>query len=146
VCNDVSSRSIEGENPLYLPQAKVYAGSCALATGIRPAWELDISRLSIDLDVTRDGVTVWAGQVDTGQIRRPPSELVHYLYAEEQFPDGAVLSTGTGIVPGMEFGLADGDEVTVSIDGIGALRNVVRTGKPSFAWLADGGTQRLHPD
>jgi 2-dehydro-3-deoxy-D-arabinonate dehydratase len=127
VCNDVSSRSIEGANPLYLPQAKVYAGSCALAAGIRPAWEVDAGALVIDIEVTRDGVATWSGRVGTDQLRRSPAGLVAHLYAEQPFPDGAILSTGTGIVPGMEWSLSDGDIVTISIDGVGRLRNPVTT-------------------
>jgi len=136
VCNDMSSRSIEGENPLYLPQAKVFAGSCALATGIRPAWEIETAALNISLEVRRGGTVAWAGSVNTDQLRRTPTELISYLFAGEQFPEGVVLSTGTGIVPGMDFGLVDGDEVIVTVDRVGALRNVVRVGKEYFTWLA----------
>jgi len=136
VCNDMSSRSIEGENPLYLPQAKVYAGSCALAAGVRPAWEVDTAALAINLEVRRGGTVAWAGGVNTDQLRRSPAELVRYLFAGEQFPDGVVLSTGTGIVPGMDFGLVDSDEVIVNVELVGTLRNVVKVGKEYFSWLA----------
>jgi len=139
VCDDVSSRSIEGANPLYLPQAKVYAGSCALAGGIRPAWEVDTGALGIRLEVRRDGEAAWTGAVNTDQLRRTPTELVSYLFAAEQFPDGVVISTGTGIVPEMDFTLHEGDEVVIAIDEVGVLRNVVRIGKEPFAWLAASG-------
>lgn len=136
VCNDVSSRSIEGENSLYLPQAKVYAGSCALSDGIRPAWEVpDAGSLDIELTVERGRTVVWQGCTNTSQMRRSPADLVDFLYCAEQFPGGAVLATGTGIVPDMDFTLRDGDLVTVRIQEIGALANVVATGREHFNWL-----------
>lgn len=135
-CNDVSSRSIEGENPLYLPQAKVYAGSCALSDGIRPAWEVpDAGSLDIELTVERGGTVAWQGRTNTSQMRRSPADLVEYLYCAEQFPDGAALATGTGIVPDMDFTLREGDLVTVRIHEIGTLANVVATGREHFSWL-----------
>lgn len=136
VCNDVSSRSIEGANPLYLPQAKVYAGSCALATGIRPAWNLDVFALEISLEVRRAHGLAWSGTINTEQLRRTPSELLGHLFVGDYFPEGVVLSTGTGIVPEMDFTLLEGDEVVITIDEIGALRNRVSVGKSDFAWLA----------
>jgi 2-dehydro-3-deoxy-D-arabinonate dehydratase len=136
VSDDVSSRSIEGANPLYLPQAKVYAGSCALATGIRPAWEVATDALNVFLEVRRGGVMAWSGTINTERLRRPPSELLSYLFAGDQFPEGVILSTGTGIVPEMDFALQEGDEVLITIDEVGTLRNSVRVGKASFAWLA----------
>jgi 2-dehydro-3-deoxy-D-arabinonate dehydratase len=138
LCNDMSSRSIEGENPLYLPQAKVYAGSCALGPGIVPAELIgDPGRLEISLRVRRGDAVVFSGRTDTGQLVRPLPELVAWLYEELDFPDGAVLSTGTGIVPGLDFTLAAGDEVTVAVDGIGELTNPVVQGKQAMAWLRD---------
>jgi 2-dehydro-3-deoxy-D-arabinonate dehydratase len=136
VCNDVSSRTIEGENPLYLPQAKVYAGSCALASGIRPAWEVPhADDLGIELTVTRGGDTAWQGSTSTSALRRKPEELVSWLFAEEAFPDGVILSTGTGLVPEMDFSLQPGDVVRIVIDQVGTLTNSVLTGKHSFSWL-----------
>jgi len=130
LCNDMSSRSIEGENPLYLPQAKTYAGSCALGPGIVPAGDIaDPGRIGIELEIRRHGDLVFAGRTDTGQIVRPLTELVDWLYAEQHFPAGAVLSTGTGIVPALGFTLAEGDEVTVRADGLGTLTNPVVRGK-----------------
>jgi len=137
VCNDVSSRSIEGDNPLYLPQAKVYAGSCALGDGIRPAWEVpDPGSLDVELTVERDGAVAWNGTASTGQLRRSLAELVGYLFRAEQFPDGAVLSTGTGIVPELSFTLREGDVVTVRVQDVGVLVNPVVSGLDHFGWLA----------
>jgi 2-dehydro-3-deoxy-D-arabinonate dehydratase len=137
VCNDMSSRTIEGENPLYLPQAKLYAGSCALATGIRPVWEVpDPADLDIELTVSRDGSIAWHGRTNTQAMYRRPDELAAWLFAEESFPAGVILSTGTGLVPEMDFTLRVGDEVRIEIDQIGILTNTVLTGKESFSWLA----------
>jgi 2-dehydro-3-deoxy-D-arabinonate dehydratase len=128
VCNDVSSRDIEGENPLYLPQAKVYAGSCALATGVRAAWEVpDPAALGIGLRVTRAGATVFQGETSTARMRRSVPELVAHLLAAQDFPGGAVLSTGTGIVPALDFTLLDGDVVEVTVEKVGTLTNRVGT-------------------
>ncbi|WP_448621794.1 fumarylacetoacetate hydrolase family protein [Geodermatophilus sp. URMC 65] len=128
VCDDVSSRDIEGENPLYLPQAKIYAGSCALAAGIRPAWEVpDASALAIDVRVTRAGAPVFEGTTSTARMRRSVAELVSHLVAAQDFPAGAVLSTGTGIVPGLDFTLLEGDEVEVTVEHVGTLTNPVGT-------------------
>jgi 2-dehydro-3-deoxy-D-arabinonate dehydratase len=135
VCNDMSSRSIEGENPLYLPQAKVYAGACALSAGIRPAWEVDGSDLPVAVRVTRDGVAVWTGTTSTARLKRPFAELVDYLFKADNFPAGAVLSTGTGLAPAMDFTLHAGDVVTITIDGVGELTNPVVVGREHFEFL-----------
>ena len=128
VCDDVSSRDIEGENPLYLPQAKVYAGSCSLATGIRPAWEVpDPGALGIGIRVTRTGATVFEGATSTARMHRSLSELVDHLVRGQDFPAGAVLSTGTGIVPDLDFTLLDGDVVEVTVEEVGRLVNPVVT-------------------
>ena len=122
--NDMSSRSIEGENPLYLPQAKVYRGSCAigpcLAVGAKLTPEVKI-RIGID----RGGETVFAGETDLGQIRRGFDELAEFLFRENEFPAGAYLMTGTGVVPGSDFTLQSADVTTIWIDGLGVLRNEV---------------------
>jgi 2-dehydro-3-deoxy-D-arabinonate dehydratase len=133
VCNDMSSRAIEGENPLYLPQAKVYAGACALSAGIRPAWEVDGSDLTVSVRVTRDGVAVWSGTTSTARLKRPFAELVDHLFRADNFPHGAVLSTGTGLAPAMGFTLRAADVVTIDIDGVGELTNPVVVGKEHFA-------------
>jgi 2-dehydro-3-deoxy-D-arabinonate dehydratase len=139
ICNDVSSRSIEGENPLYIPQAKVFAGGCALATGIRPAWEVpDPTGLTIDLVIRRDGVEVFTGTTSTEKLVRPLTELVDVLFAPNEFPDGVILATGTGIVPELDFALQAGDVVDISISEVGTLTNTVAVGKESFEYLAAG--------
>jgi 2-dehydro-3-deoxy-D-arabinonate dehydratase len=131
VCNDVSSRTIEGQNPLYLPQAKVYLGGCALGPSIRPAWEVpDPYRLEIRLTITRGGADVWAGTASTAGLHRKFGELVEHLYRADVFPDGAVLSTGTSLVPELPFTLAGGDVVTIAIEHVGVLSNPVVRGRP----------------
>jgi 2-dehydro-3-deoxy-D-arabinonate dehydratase len=136
VCNDMSSRSIEGENPLYLPQAKVYSGSCALGVGIRPAWEVpDPGNLDIELTVVRESTTVWHGGTSTSAMCRSLEELASCLFAEQAFPAGAVLTTGTGLVPEMDFALRADDMIHIAVEGVGTLTNPVVAGKDSFAWL-----------
>lgn len=138
VCNDMSSRDIEGENPLYLPQAKIYSGSCALATGIVPAWRVpDPHDLAITIRVERGGATVWSGETGTARLRRSLDELVRALFAPTDFPDGAVLATGTGLVPELSFSLTDGDRVEIAIAGVGTLSNPVVRGRDAMSWLAD---------
>jgi 2-dehydro-3-deoxy-D-arabinonate dehydratase len=132
ICDDVSSRTIEAENPLYLPQAKVYAGACAVAPAIRPAWEISAADLAITLEITRDGAVAWSGRTSTSQIKRPLQSLADCLFAEQPFPDGAIISTGTGIVPELTFTLAPGDTVTIEIDQIGVLTNTVVAGKDAL--------------
>ena len=128
VCDDVSSRDIEGDNPLYLPQAKVYAGSCALAAGIRPAWEVaDPAALGIRIRVTREGATAFEGVTSTARMHRTVDDLVGHLTSAQDFPAGVVLSTGTGIVPDLDFTLLDGDVVEVTIEEVGTLTNPVGT-------------------
>lgn len=137
ICNDVSSRSIEGENPLYLPQAKLYLGACALGPGIVPAWELpDLGALAITASVHRGTQTVWQGETSTSRLHRSLDELVGYLFRHACFPHGAVLSTGTGLVPELEFTLLPGDEVQIDITGVGSLANIVRPATAEwFGWL-----------
>jgi 2-dehydro-3-deoxy-D-arabinonate dehydratase len=128
-CNDVSSRSIEGENPLYLPQAKIYLGSCAVGPVVRPAWEVpDPYDLRIGLVIERDAKTAWEGETSTAKLHRRFEELAEYLFRADRFPEGAVLSTGTCLVPEAPFGLAAGDVVSVSVAGVGTLRNRVVRG------------------
>ncbi len=133
VGNDVSSRSIEGENPLYLPQAKVYAGACALGPGITPAWEVaDPYDLTIWMAIQRDGEVAWEGETSTSGLKRRLEELVDYLYREDDFPDGAIISTGTALVPDNPFTLEAGDVVTIAIDQLGTLRTPVVRGKAAL--------------
>jgi 2-dehydro-3-deoxy-D-arabinonate dehydratase len=129
VVDDVSSRSIEGENPLYLPQAKIYTGSCAVSARVRPAWEVpDPLALGLRMRVLRDGDEVFAGEASTAQLNRKPAELVEYLWRDNDFPDGAVLSTGTSVVPGLDQGLRPGDVVEIEIAEVGSLRSPVVLG------------------
>jgi 2-dehydro-3-deoxy-D-arabinonate dehydratase len=125
--NDVSSRSIEGENPLYLPQAKIYAHSCSLGPVITlTGGDVDGGALGVRLVIERAGITVFEGETNTSNMNRDLPELAGYLGRYSAFPYGAVLLTGTGIVPGDDFTLQDGDRVTVTIEGIGDLTNPVR--------------------
>lgn len=128
--NDVSSRSIEGENPLYLPQAKVYAGCCSLGPGITPAWEVsDPYNLTIHLTIERNGQVYWEGETSTRELKRRFDELVTYLFLENDFPDGVFLYTGTALVPERQFTLEPGDVVQIDVDQLGTLRNPVVRGK-----------------
>jgi 2-dehydro-3-deoxy-D-arabinonate dehydratase len=125
VGNDVSSRSIEGENPLYLPQAKVYDRSCALGPGIVPVWAAPDTPFDIALRVERGDEVAYAGTTSTTSLTRSFSDLAAWLTAALTFPVGVVLLTGTGIVPDESFSLRAGDVVTIDIDGIGTLTNPV---------------------
>lgn len=137
VCNDMSSRSIEGENPLYIPQAKVFAGGCALSPGIRPVWEVpDPAALTITASVHRSDAEVFGGTTSTSQLVRRLQDLVDVLFVGSDFPDGVILSTGTGIVPEMDFRLEAGDVVRIEIDEVGSLTNTVVVGKEPFGYLA----------
>jgi len=122
--NDVSSRDIEGENPLYLPQAKVYEGSCALGPGIALAEVGDLTRLPVHLTVLRAGRVAFQGATSTSEIKRPLEELVGYLARELVFPQGVFLMTGTGIVPPTDFSLERGDLVRIAIGSL-TLENEV---------------------
>jgi 2-dehydro-3-deoxy-D-arabinonate dehydratase len=131
ICNDVSSRTIEGANPLYLPQAKIYHGSCALGPGITPAWEIpDPYDLNIELAIMRAGAVAWQGQTSTSLLHRKLDDLVAYLMRGDVHPDGVVLSTGTCLVPATPFTLHDGDQVAITIPTIGTLTNRVQRGLP----------------
>jgi len=124
--NDVSSRTIEGDNPLYLPQAKVYSRCAALGPVVATVEELaDASNLEIQLTIRRDGAELFTGSTSTSQMHRTLSDLLTYLMRNNEFPAGVFLMTGTGIVPPSEFTLQDGDEVTISIEQIGSLVNPV---------------------
>src|SRR6187401_3393860 len=123
--NDMSSRDIEGENPLYLPQAKVYDGSCALGPAVLVSDEPLPSSTGIHLTITRGGRVAFDGATTLASMKRSPKELVEYLYRDNRFPSGCLLLTGTGIVPPDEFTLASGDEIAIAIDHIGTLLNRV---------------------
>ena len=124
--NDMSSRDIEGENLLYLPQAKIYTGSCAVGPWIVVGMtEDDARQWTIHLQISRGGTTVFIGQTRINQIKRRFSELAEYLFRSQKFPHGAVLLTGAGIVPEDTFTLEANDSVRITISGIGTLENPV---------------------
>lgn len=123
--NDMSSRSIEGENPLYLPQAKTYDACAAVGPCIYVTEEpLGINTM-IRLEINRNNTTVFTDQIAISQMKRTPQELVGFVYRECSFPDGCLIMTGTGIVPGSDFTLQSGDEIIIAIDNIGKLVNKV---------------------
>jgi 2-dehydro-3-deoxy-D-arabinonate dehydratase len=124
--NDVSSRSIEGENPLYLPQAKIYRGSCAIGPGIRVAGSEAMADLPIRMHIERAGETVYEGETATSQLKRSLDEMAGWLYREMEFPEGAILLTGTCLVPADEFTLSAGDRVHIEVGGL-ALDNPVES-------------------
>lgn len=124
--NDMSSRDIEGENPLYLPQAKVYDRSCALGPWITLGTpEAAAREWTIRLAIRRSGAEVFSGETSVGQIKRRFDELASFLFRSQTFPHGAILLTGTGVVPPDDFTLHERDTVEIEISGIGVLRNQV---------------------
>jgi 2-dehydro-3-deoxy-D-arabinonate dehydratase len=126
--NDMSSRDLEGENLLYLPQAKIYRGSCALGPWIVVgASEAKARQWTITLTIRRAGALAFQGETSVDRIRRSFDDLAHYLFRSQQFPWGAVLLTGTGIVPPHDFTLQPGDVVAIGLSGIGVLENPVVT-------------------
>jgi 2-dehydro-3-deoxy-D-arabinonate dehydratase len=125
VGNDMSSRDIVGENPLYLPQAKVYDGSCALGPCVLLSQEPLGAETGIHLEIEREGKIAFAASTTLAELKREPKELVGFLYRDNSFPQGAFLMTGTGIVPADDFTLAADDRIRISIDGIGTLENYV---------------------
>ncbi len=125
VGNDMSSRDIEGENPLYLPQAKVYNRACALGPGVLITSDPLPRSTKIELEILRAGKPVFVESTTLASMKREPEELVEYLYRDNVFPNGCFLLTGTGIVPPDSFTLHHGDEIRITIDGIGTLVNLV---------------------
>ncbi len=123
--NDMSSRDIEGENPLYLPQAKVYERSCALGPCILVSDQTPKAETEIRLDILRNSEKAFSGSTTLAQLKRTPESLVEFLYRDNSFPNGCFLLTGTGIVPADDFTLLSRDEIRISIDSIGTLINVV---------------------
>lgn len=123
--NDMSSRSIEGENPLYLPQAKTYDGCAALGPCVLLTNDPLPTNTKISLTINRAGKSVFDKNIGIDQIKRKLVDIVEYLYRECSFPNGSILMTGTGIIPSSDFTLEIGDEVIISIDGIGKLINRV---------------------
>jgi 2-dehydro-3-deoxy-D-arabinonate dehydratase len=129
--NDMSARDIEGENPLYLPQAKLYRqcagiGPCVLLAEA----PLDPESLEIGLEIRRRSVVVFSGTTRLSQMKRTPEELVGWLFRENELPDGAFLMTGTGVVPDDSFTLENGDEVSITVTGIGTLTNPIVKDSP----------------
>jgi len=124
--NDMSSRSIEGENPLYLPQAKTYDGCAALGPCIYVTDKPLDSNTMIFLEINRDNKKVFEGSIAISQIKRTLQELVSFVYRECSFPYGCLIMTGTGIVPGSDFTLQNGDIIKIKIDEIGELVNIVQ--------------------
>ena len=126
VGNDMSSRDIEGENPLYLPQAKVYDGSCALGPCVLLATGEPLDKTTtIQMEIARQGKTVFTGSTTLAELKRDPQQLAAFLLRDNTFPQGVFLMTGTGIVPANDFTLATGDTIRIRIQGIGTLENYV---------------------
>lgn len=125
VGNDMSSRSIEGENPLYLPQAKVYLGCASIGPCILVQKEALPEETKIMLEISRDGKLAFAGETDLTQLKRKPQELADWLFRANSFPIGCFMMTGTGVVPD-NFTLNKGDKVRIGIDGIGVLENSIQ--------------------
>jgi 2-dehydro-3-deoxy-D-arabinonate dehydratase len=125
VGNDMSSRSIEGENPLYLPQAKTYDACAAVGPCVFIVDKPIATSTKISLEIRRDNKTAFTGEIALDQMKRTPEELVSFVYKECSFPHGALVMTGTGIVPGSDFTLKSGDEIRISIENIGTLVNTV---------------------
>ena len=123
--NDMSSRDIEGENPLYLPQAKVYNRSCALGPCLHLSTEPLPADTVIRIEIRRGGDVAFGGDTTLTELKRDPKSLVEYLYRDNDFPEGCFLMTGTGIVPPDAFTLASGDQIDITIEPIGTLTNVV---------------------
>ena len=124
--NDMSSRSIEGENPLYLPQAKTYDGCAALGPCIYVRDKPLDSKTMISIEISRENLKIFEGSIAISQIKRTMQELVSFVYRECSFPHGCLIMTGTGIVPGSDFTLQSGNKIKISIDGIGELVNTVQ--------------------
>lgn len=124
--NDMSSRSIEGENPLYLPQAKTYDGCASVGPCVYLSDSAPGKETLIRLAIHRNGEESFSGSIAISQMKRTPAELVSFIYRESSFPQGCLVMTGTGIVPGNDFTLQSGDVIRISIDGIGELVNTVK--------------------
>lgn len=126
ICNDVTSRSIEGANPLYLPQAKSYLGSTALGPRITPSWLAPKpEEMTIAARITRGSEVVWSANTALSSLNKSLEHLVGYLFRCQTFPDGVILSTGTGIIPPLDFIMNEADVVTIEVAGVGTLENEV---------------------
>jgi len=141
--DDVSSRTIEGANPLYLPQAKVFDGCCALGPSIAPTWLIpNENDLGIRMTITRNGASIFSGESSTSQMKRSFEELARFLFLQMTFPQGVVLATGTSVVPPMTTSLSVGDLVEIEITGLGRMVTPVVTATAAGNWLAE---RRLDP-
>lgn len=126
ICNDVTARSIEGENPLYLSQAKIYIGSTSLGPDITPSWLApEKDAMAIIAKIIRGTSIPWEAQTSLGKLNRTLEDLVDYVFRCQDFPHGVILSTGTGIVPPLDVALAAGDIVEIEVAGVGTLKNSV---------------------
>jgi 2-dehydro-3-deoxy-D-arabinonate dehydratase len=126
ICNDVTARSIEGENPLYLSQAKIYIGSTSIGPNITPSWLAPAAaEMSIKAKILRGADVVWEAETSLGALNRTLKDLVDYVFRCQDFPHGLILSTGTGIVPPLDISLAEGDTVEINVAGVGLLSNPV---------------------
>jgi len=126
ICNDVTARSIEGENPLYLSQAKIYIGSTSIGPNITPSWLAPAAaEMSIKAKILRGADVVWEAETSLGALNRTLQDLVDYVFRCQDFPHGLILSTGTGIVPPLDISLAEGDTVEINVAGVGLLSNPV---------------------
>ena len=126
ICNDVTARSIEGENPLYLSQAKIYIGSTSLGPDITPSWLAPTKdEMAIKAKIIRGTSIPWEAETSLGKLNRTLEDLVKYVFRCQDFPHGVILSTGTGIVPPMDVALAAGDSVEINVAGVGTLKNSV---------------------
>ena len=126
ICNDVTSRSIEGANPLYLPQAKSYLGSTALGPRITPSWLAPAhDRITVAAQIRRGSEVMWSASTALSSLNKSLEHLVGYLFRCQTFPDGVILSTGTGIIPPLDFIMEEGDIVTIEVGGVGTLENEV---------------------
>ena len=128
ICNDMTARTIEGENPLYLPQAKSYLGSTSLGPDITLAWLApSAADMSIHAEIKRGSEIVWQADTALSGLNRTLPDLVDYLFRCQTFPDGVILSTGTGIIPPLEFITKEGDVISITVNGLGLLSNPVVT-------------------
>jgi len=128
ICNDMTARTIEGENPLYLPQAKSYLGSTSLGPDITLAWLApSAADMSIHAEIKRGSEIVWQADTALSGLNRTLPDLVDYLFRCQTFPDGVILSTGTGIIPPLEFITKEGDVISITVNGLGILSNPVVT-------------------
>ncbi len=141
--DDVSSRTIEGENPLYIPQAKVFDGCCALGPSIAPRRLIaDERAIGIRMRIIRDGDVVFSGESSTAQLKRSFADLARYLFRQLTFPEGVILATGTSVVPALTSTLVLGDVVEIEIDGLGRMVTPVARASEVGGWLAE---RRLDP-